>query len=41
MPRAFKKLDDVQKKLEQHYKEMQDLEFTIENEKLWLLQVSK
>ena len=38
MPDAYKKLDHVQKKLEQHYKEMQDLEFTIENKKLWILQ---
>ena len=38
MPRAYQQLDKVQKKLEKHYKEMQDLEFTIENKKLWILQ---
>ena len=38
MPTAYKQLDIVQKKLEAHYKEMQDLEFTIENNKLWILQ---
>jgi len=37
-PQVFKHLNKVQKKLELHYKEMQDLEFTIENQKLWLLQ---
>ena len=38
MPAVYKQLDTVQKKLEKHYKEMQDLEFTIENKKLWILQ---
>ncbi len=37
-PQVFKHLNQVQQKLELHYKEMQDLEFTIENQKLWLLQ---
>ena len=27
--------------LESHYKEMQDIEFTIENQKLWILQTRK
>ena len=38
MPKAYAKLTQVYKKLEKHYKDMQDIEFTIENEKLWLLQ---
>ena len=38
MPEAFKDLDDIRVKLEQHYKDMQDLEFTIENGKLYMLQ---
>ncbi|MDD3050196.1 MAG: pyruvate, phosphate dikinase [Candidatus Cloacimonetes bacterium] len=38
MPVAYKQLHDVQKKLELHYKDMQDLEFTIQDGKLWLLQ---
>jgi pyruvate,orthophosphate dikinase len=38
MPKVYKELDRVQKKLEKHYKDMQDLEFTIQNGKLWLLQ---
>mgnify|MGYP001158426214 FL=1 len=38
MPEMYKELNTVQKKLENHYNEMQDIEFTIENNKLWLLQ---
>jgi pyruvate,orthophosphate dikinase len=38
MPRAYKQLEDVYQKLEMHYKDMQDIEFTIENENLWMLQ---
>tara|TARA_B100001769_G_scaffold222932_1_gene183500 strand:- start:1319 stop:3244 length:1926 start_codon:yes stop_codon:yes gene_type:complete len=38
MPVAFKKLKKILKKLEVHYKDMQDVEFTIENKKLWMLQ---
>ena len=38
MPKIYKKLNTIQKKLEKHYKEMQDIEFTIENEKIWILQ---
>ncbi len=38
MPEAFKSLNEIQKKLELHYKDMQDLEFTIQDNKLWLLQ---
>jgi pyruvate,orthophosphate dikinase len=38
LPQAFNELMDVCKKLELHYKDMQDVEFTIENEKLYMLQ---
>jgi pyruvate, orthophosphate dikinase len=38
MPRVYKELETIQQKLEDHYKDMQDLEFTIQNGKLWLLQ---
>lgn len=38
MPEAFKDLTAVYKKLESHYKDMQDIEFTIENKKLYILQ---
>jgi pyruvate,orthophosphate dikinase len=38
MPRIYKELNEIQKKLESHYKDMQDLEFTIQEGKLWLLQ---
>ncbi|RLD78484.1 MAG: pyruvate, phosphate dikinase, partial [Bacteroidetes bacterium] len=38
MPGLYKELDDIQQKLEDHYKDMQDLEFTIQDGRLWLLQ---
>jgi len=38
MPGVYKELFDTQLKLESHYKDMQDLEFTIQEGKLWLLQ---
>jgi len=38
MPVVYKELDETQQKLEDHYKDMQDLEFTIQDGKLWLLQ---
>ena len=38
MPAAFKDLNDTQEKLENYFKDMQDLEFTIQNGKLWMLQ---
>ena len=38
MPRVYKELFETQKKLENHYTDMQDLEFTIQDGKLWLLQ---
>ncbi|MCP3968674.1 MAG: pyruvate, phosphate dikinase [Lentisphaerae bacterium] len=38
MPRCFKELDDIRVRLEEHYKDMQDLEFTIEHGTLYMLQ---
>jgi pyruvate,orthophosphate dikinase len=38
LPKCFRELQRACRILESHYKEMQDIEFTIENEKLWLLQ---
>jgi pyruvate,orthophosphate dikinase len=38
MPSLYKELFSYQKKLEQHYKDMQDIEFTIEKGKLYMLQ---
>jgi pyruvate,orthophosphate dikinase len=38
MPKLYQELFDIQEKLEQHYRDMQDLEFTIQDGKLWLLQ---
>jgi pyruvate,orthophosphate dikinase len=38
MPRAYKQFMDITGKLEKHYKDMQDVEFTIERGKLWMLQ---
>jgi pyruvate,orthophosphate dikinase len=37
-PKAYKQLLDIRKKLEKHYREMQDIEFTIEGGKLYMLQ---
>ncbi|MDO9261976.1 MAG: pyruvate, phosphate dikinase, partial [Flavobacteriaceae bacterium] len=38
MPKVFAELNEIQQKLEHHFKDMQDLEFTIQEGKLWLLQ---
>ena len=38
MPEIYQELFETQKKLEEHYKDMQDLEFTIQEGSLWLLQ---
>lgn len=38
MPEPYKQLIDIRDKLEKHYKEMQDIEFTIQDKKLWMLQ---
>lgn len=37
-PAVFKELCDIRAKLEAHYKDMQDMEFTIQDGKLWMLQ---
>ena len=39
MPEAYRELLDIVKKLESHYRDMLDIEFTIQNDKLWMLQV--
>jgi pyruvate,orthophosphate dikinase len=38
MPESYAQLFDVQDKLERHFRDMQDIEFTIQRGKLWLLQ---
>ncbi len=38
MPKLFKQLDTIRVKLEKHYRDMQDLEFTIEDGTLYMLQ---
>ncbi len=38
MPEVFGQLVDIYKRLEQHYKDMQDIEFTVQDQKLWILQ---
>ena len=40
-PNAYKEIKEIASKLETHFKEVQDLEFTIENEKVYLLQTRK
>ncbi|MDK1020984.1 MAG: pyruvate, phosphate dikinase [Candidatus Hydrogenedentes bacterium] len=37
-PKLYAQLDRIRRKLERHYKDMQDIEFTIENGSLWMLQ---
>ena len=38
MPEIYKQLDELQTKLENHYHDMQDMEFTVQEGKLWFLQ---
>jgi pyruvate,orthophosphate dikinase len=38
MPQTFSQLTDIFAKLEKHYADMQDIEFTVEKSKLWMLQ---
>ncbi len=38
MPELYKQLDELQTKLENHYHDMQDMEFTVQEGKLWFLQ---
>lgn len=37
-PDVYKELDDIRLKLEKHYKDMQDIEFTVQDKKLYMLQ---
>ena len=41
MPKAFKELNVVRKKLENHFDDMQDIEFTVQENKLWMLQTRR
>jgi len=38
MPAVYKELDEIQQNLEHHFHDMQDIEFTIQDGKLWMLQ---
>lgn len=38
MPRIYQELNEIQQKLEDHYNDMQDMEFTVQDGKLWFLQ---
>ena len=38
MPEVYKELDEIRKALESHFHDMQDIEFTIQEGKLWMLQ---
>jgi pyruvate,orthophosphate dikinase len=38
MPESYQEFANINKRLEKHYREVQDVEFTIENGKLWMLQ---
>ena len=38
MPKLYKQLDGIRKKLEKAYHDMLDIEFTIQEERLWMLQ---
>ncbi|MSS72214.1 MAG: pyruvate, phosphate dikinase [Candidatus Latescibacteria bacterium] len=38
MPKAYQALDKIRRTLERHYREMQDIEFTVQRDRLWMLQ---
>ena len=38
MPEAYEQLNNIGKTLEQHYKDVQDIEFTVQNGRVWMLQ---
>lgn len=38
LPKSYQQLEEVYKKLEKHYRDMQDIEFTVERGVLWMLQ---
>ncbi|MEE2746281.1 MAG: pyruvate, phosphate dikinase [Pseudomonadota bacterium] len=41
MPEIFTNLCEIRRSLENHYKDMQDIEFTVQKNKLWILQTRK
>ncbi len=41
LPQCYQKLTDIYKKLEKHYRDMQDIEFTVQKGKLWMLQTRR
>lgn len=38
MPEVYHQLEDIRSKLEKHYRDVQDIEFTVQKKKLWMLQ---
>lgn len=38
MPEVYQRLEDVRLRLERHFRDMQDIEFTVEEDRLWILQ---
>ncbi len=38
MPKIYRELDTIRRRLEKHYRDMQDIEFTIQDGRLWMLQ---
>src|SRR5690606_9612748 len=38
MPEVFRQLVEIQQRLESHYRDMQDIEFTVQKGRLWMLQ---
>jgi pyruvate, orthophosphate dikinase len=38
MPKVYKQLDEIRNTLERHYRDVQDIEFTVQKGKLWMLQ---
>lgn len=38
MPEVYRQLEDIRAKLEKHYRDVQDIEFTVQKGKLWMLQ---
>jgi pyruvate,orthophosphate dikinase len=38
MPEVYRQLEDIRQKLEKHYRDVQDIEFTVQKKKLWMLQ---
>ena len=41
MPEVYKQFEEIAQRLERHYRDMQDLEFTVERGKLWMLQTRR